>query len=223
MGINQRLEIIRQIEEVRGSKVLCFLTGDRRGYETRIHPEVHTMFYDHLQGLTAANTKIDLFLYSTGGVTMAAWSIISLLREYCQNLAVIVPFKSFSTATLICLGADEIIMGKLGQLGPVDPSVTMPFNPSAPGNLKGQVLPISVEEVANFIAFARDTELCGLKSEEAFSFLLTRIKANGIRKKGLGDKEEEITYGCGHPTIKNPIKFSRYYKLADIYDNGLTT
>ena len=106
---------------------------------------------------------------------MAAWSIISLLREYCENLAVIVPFKSFSTATLICLGADEIIMGKLGQLGPVDPSVTMPVNPPAPGNHQGQVLPISVEEVANFIKFTKDKEMCGLKSEVALREVLVQL------------------------------------------------
>lgn len=174
MGRENRLKLIAQIEKERNSKVLCFLTGDRRNLETRIHPEVHTILYDHLQHFGEVD-KIDLFLYSTGGVTMAAWSIVNLIREFCKTFSVIVPFKAFSTATLICLGANEIIMGKLGQLGPVDPSVTMPFNPKAPGGPTGQLLPISVEEVRSFIDFAKDKNFCGLSNEDTLKDVLQQL------------------------------------------------
>jgi len=110
---------------------------------------------------------------------MAAWSIVNLIREFCEEFGVIVPFKAFSTASLISLGANEIIMGKLGQLGPVDPSVSMPFNPPAPGRGPNQVLPISVEEVSSFIEFCKDEKLLGLKSEamlaEALKHLTDKI------------------------------------------------
>ena len=142
MAKEDRLRLIREIGEIRKSRVLCYLTGDRRGFHTRIHPEVNTLLYNHLKRIGKSD-KIDLFLYSTGGVTMAALSIVNLIRGFCDEFAVIIPFKAFSTATLITLGADEILMSKLGQLGPVDPSVTMPFNPPAP-EIPGQVLPISV-------------------------------------------------------------------------------
>jgi ribonuclease HIII len=174
MSRENRLDLISQIEKVRKSKVLCFLTGDRRKLETRIHPEVQTMMYDHLQHFGEVD-KIDLFLYSTGGVTMAAWGIVNLLREFCKTFSVIVPFKAYSTATLICLGADEIVMGKLGQLGPVDPSVTMPFNPQAPGGPVGQVLPVSVEEVRSFIDFAKDKNYCGLSDEDTLKDVLGQL------------------------------------------------
>jgi ribonuclease HIII len=186
MGRKNRLKLIAQIEKERNSKVLCFLTGDRRGYETRIHPEVHTMMYNHLQHFGEVD-KIDLFLYSTGGVTMAAWSIVNLIREFCKTFSVIVPFKAFSTATLICLGADEIIMGKLGQLGPVDPSVTMPFNPQAPGvgGSAGRLLPISVEEVRSFIDFAKDKNFCGLSNEDTLKDVLGQL-TNKVHPLSLG-------------------------------------
>jgi len=177
MGKENRKKLIKDIEKIRKSRILCFLTGDRRGLETRIHPEIQTMLYDHLRSFDRVN-KIDLFLYSTGGVTMAAWSIVNLIREFGKRFSVIVPFKAYSTATLICLGADEIIMGKLGQLGPVDPSVHMPFNPPAPGNRPGQVLPISVEEVASFIEFSKDERFLGLKSESALGEVLKQLTAH---------------------------------------------
>jgi len=174
MGIKNRKKIIERIEKIRASKLLCYLTGDRRGFETRIHPEIQTMLYDHLREF-GHTKRIDLFLYSTGGVTTAAWSIVNLIREFCDHFSVIVPFKSYSTATLICLGADEIIMGKLGQLGPVDPSVHMPFNPPAPGNIPGQILPISVEEVASFIEFSKSDRFLGLKSEQSLVEVLKQL------------------------------------------------
>ena len=173
MAKEDRLQLIREIEEERRSKVLCYLTGDRRGFETRIHPEVNTMLYNHLRKMDRSN-KIDLFLYSTGGVTMAALSIVNLIREFCDEFAVIIPFKAFSTATLISLGANEILMSKLGQLGPVDPSVTMPFNPPVPGR-PGQVLPISVEEVHSFIDFCKNKKFLGLKSEDALKDVLRQL------------------------------------------------
>ncbi|MBU0734226.1 MAG: hypothetical protein KKG10_08760, partial [Proteobacteria bacterium] len=46
-----------------------------------------------------------------------------MLREFCEKLAVLVPFRAHSAGTTLALGADEIVMGPLGELGPVDPSV----------------------------------------------------------------------------------------------------
>jgi hypothetical protein len=179
MGIYQmskadRLKVIKDIEGIRKSKVICYITGDKRGYETRIHPEVQMMLFDHLQKLSPI-TKLDLFLYSTGGVTMAAWGIVNMIREFCDDFNVIIPYKAYSTATLISLGANEILMGKLGQLGPVDPSVTTPFNPQIQGGAPGQVLPISVEEVSSFIKLARDKEYLGLKLEDSLVEVLKEL------------------------------------------------
>ena len=197
MGRENRLRLIAQIENVRNSRVLCFLTGDRRRYETRIHPEVHTMLYDHLRNLGEVD-KLDLFLYSTGGATMAAWSIVNLLREFCKTFSVIVPYKAFSTATLLCLGADEIVMGKLGQLGPVDPSVTTPFNPQVPGGSAGQLLPISVEEVRSFIDFSKDKNYCGLNEEDTLKDVLRQ----------LTDQVHPLTLGSVYRAIEQIIMIS---------------
>ncbi len=55
---------------------------------------------------------------------------MSLIRQYTNDFAVMVPLHPFSAATLIALGADKIIMHKMGCLGPIDPSVTNIFNPA---------------------------------------------------------------------------------------------
>jgi len=45
---------------------------------------------------------------------------------------VIIPFKALSCATLMALGADNILMTKMGQLSPIDPSIDSPLAPTAP-------------------------------------------------------------------------------------------
>src|SRR2546428_11136543 len=60
--------------------------------------------------------KIDVLLYSTGGHTLAAWGLANLVREYCNEVAVLIPHRALSAATLFTLSANEIIMSRLGQL-----------------------------------------------------------------------------------------------------------
>jgi hypothetical protein len=102
--------------------------------------------------------KIDLYLYSTGGLTMAGFGLVNLIREFCKSFNVIVPFKALSCGTLIALGADEIIMTKMGQLSPIDPSLTSPLGPQVPlpglpGSL--QTVPVNVEDVMSYLELAK--------------------------------------------------------------------
>lgn len=66
--------------------------------------------------------ELDLILNSPGGSPDAAESILSYLRERFDHIRVIVPLAAMSAATMIALGADEIVMGTHSQLGPIDPN-----------------------------------------------------------------------------------------------------
>lgn len=86
---------------------------------------------------------------------IAPLRLVKLLREYCKRLEVLVPYVSHSAGTLLCLGADQIVMGRLSELSPVDPSMTHPFNPSNPLNPQ-EKLQISVEDLNSYFLFATD-------------------------------------------------------------------
>lgn len=86
---------------------------------------------------------------------MAAWSIINLLRHFCDNYEVIVPLRAQSAGTLICLGADKIIMTKQAMLGPIDPSINNPLNPTHPAN-NAASLPVSVEFIQGYFGLAAE-------------------------------------------------------------------
>jgi hypothetical protein len=130
---------------------------------------------------------LDLFIYSTGGMTMASWGLMNLLREFAGSLSVLVPFRALSTATLIALGANEIVMSRLGQLSPVDPSVNTPFNPPAPqqpGTPPQGFLPVSVEDVRGFLDLARDE--AQIKEESLIASVFSALAAD-VRPLALGN------------------------------------
>ena len=65
-----------------------------------------------------------MVLYSNGGDIGAAYLIGKLCREYSNDCFVIaVPRAAKSAATLLACAADEIHMGSLSELGPIDPQI----------------------------------------------------------------------------------------------------
>ncbi len=153
----KRIELLRQLEKERGgSKLITYVTSDRQPpFQAKMALDVVRPFYDHLNRIGHVH-QIDLFIFSPGGDTIVPWRLVNLTREYCERLAVLVPYKAHSAATLLALGADEIAMGPLGELSPIDPSVGTPFNPPHADNPNEQKLEIGVEDVSGFISLAKE-------------------------------------------------------------------
>jgi len=122
MSRERRIELIEKIEESCQGPVVVYITGDRLGLETKIASDIFPMIHRHLINI-GNKEKINLFLYSTGGITIAGYTLVNLFREFGDKFNVIIPFKAHSCATLICLGADNVIMTPIGQLSPIDPSI----------------------------------------------------------------------------------------------------
>lgn len=174
MNRTERKTLIESIERNRESKVLVYITGDRRGLETKISGDIFPMIHKHLIQI-GHQKKIDLFIYSTGGITIAGYALVNLIREYCDEFNVIIPFKALSTATLISVGADEIIMTPMAQLSPIDPSVQHPLGPivQIPGQPGGQIAPVNVEDVNAFIDLAKQET--HLKNEESMKMVFEQL------------------------------------------------
>ncbi len=69
---------------------------------------------------------IDLLIHSPGGQAEAAERIINLARSYSGNdFRVIVPSYAKSAATIVALGADQIVMSDGSELGPIDPQIIL--------------------------------------------------------------------------------------------------
>ncbi len=195
MDREERMRLITSIEVVRNSKLLAYITGDRRGMETKIGSDAFPIFHKHLLAM-GDQERIDLFLYSTGGVTIAAYGLVLLLREFCKELNVIIPFKAHSAATLMALGANEVVMTKMGQLSPIDPSVTHPLGPAVqmPGQPEARMAPLSVEDVNAFIDLAK--EELQLSEEESMMKVLELLveRVNPLALGAVHRARQEIGF-----------------------------
>jgi hypothetical protein len=66
-----RIPLLQAIERRRNSRAILYVTGDRPGLETQIHPEVYDFFVNLLDDIDVVEC-ITLILYTRGGVTLAA-------------------------------------------------------------------------------------------------------------------------------------------------------
>src|ERR1700733_8883145 len=159
-------KLITDLETTRGSKVITYITSDRPGPAgARVAPDIIPLFSKQLREIAPAGKvpQIDLFIYSGGGDTMVPWRLVSMIREHCDKFSVLVPYKAHSAATMIALGADEIVMSDLSEISPIDPSTANVFNPPDPSNPMGRI-PISVEDVIAYFDLAKNK--FGIKSDE---------------------------------------------------------
>lgn len=167
-----RKKLYRELEEKTGSRVLVYVTSDRQKFEAQIAPDVIDIFIDQLERIGPV-PKLSLYLYTRGGNTAAAWNIVNLLRMYCDELQVIIPYKAHSAGTLISLGANSIMMTKQATLGPIDPSLNSPLNPRSPGANPVGTYPVSVEAVKGFLDLAK--EELEIKDDMALANVMVKL------------------------------------------------
>ena len=167
MGREERKELIKKIEELRKSRMLIYFCGDRPIVSAQIHDDAIRPMYEHLKNLgefLEKPRKLDLYLYSRGGLMETPWKIITMLREFCDELHVIIPYKAYSAATMIAIGADKIWMTDKSELSPIDPALQLQKVPERPDFLLPE---IGVEDVASYITFIR--QRAGLTDQAALA------------------------------------------------------
>jgi len=125
MGLNERIELYRQIEVHRDRPLIVYITSHRSGAQGNMAGDVIPEFIDQLQKLPEGTTKLDILVESSGGDALVPWRVISLIREKFERVSALIPYSAFSAATLLALGCNEIIMGKYGCLGPIDPQISV--------------------------------------------------------------------------------------------------
>ncbi len=168
----ERKKLFEQIEAKRGSRVVAYVTSDRQGpVNARVAMDIIPIVSKQLRAIGKAK-RIDLVLYSAGGDTMVPWRLVSMIREYGEKFSVIVPYKAHSAATMIALGADEIVMSDMSELSPIDPSTSNFFNLADPKNPEGRIQ-ISVEEVMSYFDLAKNK--FGVKSDEKLADIFMKF------------------------------------------------
>lgn len=109
----------REIEEL--SQELANLR--RRPCLTLVDPSIdpQTVFQLHKVLLEFGEAEaIDLVLHSPGGCICCGYAFARQLRRRFADVAVFVPLAATSAATLVALAGGDLVLGPLGELGPLD-------------------------------------------------------------------------------------------------------
>jgi predicted esterase YcpF (UPF0227 family) len=127
-------------------------------YSAMITEDSVHVLYEHLRRL-GKTERLDLVLSTRGGSVITARQIALLLHEYVQHLTIMVPYRARSAGTLLCLGANELVLGPMAELGPIDSQISSAGPP--PAEAPGM---ISAEEIRAFREMAE--EWFGIEREE---------------------------------------------------------
>jgi Serine dehydrogenase proteinase len=119
------------------------------------------IWYEDLYGILECLKKIGkqkrlaLFIRSSGGSSMTSLRIVNLLRSYADELILLAPSECASAATMIALGCDEIHMGPVSSLSPVDSSLTHSLSPLDSDKNK---VPVSLDELWRVIRLWQEAD-----------------------------------------------------------------
>lgn len=111
--------------------------------------------YEILEKLGRQET-LYLFIKSSGGNGQASLRLVNLLRQYCNRLVALVPLECASAATMIAIGANEILMGPMAYLTAVDTSLTHALSPLDRDNDR---VSVSLDELTRSIRLWRSEQV----------------------------------------------------------------
>ncbi len=145
--------IIESLETKRpGSKSLAIIYNDSPPIPSHLAPAALIPLGNILSSM-GKKPQLDIFLRCTGGLTEVPWRMVTMLREFTDKIAVIVPSFALSGATHIAIAADELVMSPFAALGSVDPTRDHPLLPK---DAQGKPIPTSVEDLKHCIKFIRE-------------------------------------------------------------------
>ena len=166
-------------------------------------------------------SRLAFFIKSDGGSGEASLRMINLLRQHTDQLTALIPLECASAATMLALGADQILMGPLAHLSAVDTSLTHDLSPIDRDNNRVRVSQDELHRVVRlwqaeetaptsnpFAALFGHVHPLVIGAVDRVSALSTRI-CTEILSYHMADKnraaEISNTLNAGYPSHSYPI------------------
>lgn len=141
-------------------------------------------------------TNVLLVLTTLGGTPDDGYRIARTLQRKYKKFSIYVPSLCKSTGTLIALGASEIIMGELGELGPLDMQLRKAdelWETSSGLNVSAALSQVETRVCDSFSRFFFEMKQNFLLSTKTASDIACRL-SEGIYK-GIADQVDPIHLG----------------------------
>ncbi len=123
---NVHRELVSKIERRTKRNLVCYLAnaGHPGGAIQDHDPDLLENVLRSMD-LGMYDRKLDLIINSPGGFPYAAGKMVHVCRTFSSDFRTIVLNRAMSAATLLCMGAHELIMAETASLGPIDPQMVM--------------------------------------------------------------------------------------------------
>ncbi|HAT1879423.1 TPA: Clp protease ClpP [Legionella pneumophila subsp. pneumophila] len=115
---NERKKQLQRISDLRKRDVLVFAADLNKNAPIAIDYTDLLPLQDQLHNLKG--DKLDLIIETPGGSGEVSEDIVRLLRKRFEEVSIIVPGYAKSAGTIIAMSGDEILMGEISALGPID-------------------------------------------------------------------------------------------------------
>lgn len=214
-----RQDLIRGYEDLTSATLIVVID--------QIFPE-NVTYLEELLFDTGPNQPLHLLLASPGGDGETAIRMVRSIQARCAELTVIVPDMAKSAATLMCLGADHILMGPGGDLGPVDPQFPLGQN-----LVSAKEIVAAVDEAERRIKEAPDTFPLFASLLSDVNLLMVQQARSAINRSGAlvrealgcaGRREEDVPKladALAKPLIEEPASHSAVISAEDAKAVGL--
>lgn len=212
MGLEQRVALYKKLEAKRKRPLIVYVTSARRQAEAQIASDAISEIVAQLQALPTDASELDLYLVSNGGDGTVAWRVVSLIRERVKKFSVLVPQAAFSAATLIALGADEIVMHPYGNLGPTDPQIMN----------RSKNVQFGAQDLAAFLTFAR--EEVGLTDQAPLLELFRKFSEEvGFVGIGVAARSAQLTASMAEKLLRLHMTSENQSQKAKVISEALNT
>ncbi len=123
---SERKKMLARISQLRGGRnIMVYASAVTKRGDVAIDESDFIPFTDTVSSLDSSK-GLDIILETPGGSAETVEKIVRNLRQKFSHIAVIVPRMAMSAGTIFAMAANEILMGEISSLGPIDAQV--PFN-----------------------------------------------------------------------------------------------
>lgn len=151
----------------------------------RVSRELHYNLSRLLEA-KATHDKCTVFLTTRGGDPNGGYRVARCLRHYYKHIRLVVASRCKSAGTLIAIVADELAIGDLGELGPLDIQVQ-----------KGSEL----QENSSGLDIQQALQAVTKHAQDAFYRLMLSSRGLGLSTKLCAELAATVTNGIVHPLM----------------------
>jgi len=186
-GYESRIETMSKIKRnLRSTTITLVYNTSNTRFRTQLAGDVLQPLNELLKSIPTkrSSKSVTLVLHSAGGFMDAIGSFIYLMRKKFDQFQVAIPEISHSAATLLCFGADSILMNDLSSLSPVDPQITL--------KTQGGNIGAGAEDITGYYSLIKNMFKDDSARIQAFNSLLTRFPAEVLGQIERIQKQAEM-------------------------------